>query len=90
MRVTFASGKVAIAIGSEFVDLITVVVVGHIVAPIIPKLFHGHTLRRIFRDLHQFQAASIALAEFPDPLGLFRLVEVRTIRHDDDPALALG
>ena len=90
LRVTFASSKVAIAIRREFVDLITVVVMGHVVPPVVPKFFHWHTLRRIFREIDQFQAASITLAEFFDPLRFFWLMEVGAIGHDDDPALALG
>lgn len=65
-------------------------VMRHVIAPVVPKFFHRHTLGRVFRNVAEPQSVPVALEEFSDPFRCFGLMDPRTIGHEDHPPSAFG
>lgn len=65
-------------------------IMSDIVTPVIPKQFHGITLRRIARKIAQRQSPAIAFQQRRHTLRSFRFMKARAICHNHHASFAMS
>jgi hypothetical protein len=90
LRIALALPEVTITIRQQLTEGITIMVMSHIIAPVVPQFFHRHTFWRIFRNVTEPQATPIALEKFSDAFRFFGFMNPRAIGHDDHSSFAFG
>jgi hypothetical protein len=82
--------EVTITISQQLAQGVPVMIMGHVIAPVVPEFLHRHTFWRIFRNVAELQATPVAPKELSHAFRFFWLMNSRAIGHDDHSTSALG